>query len=78
VCDECIGGTVGCVLKISHTLSNLCLPCRERLKSPENRGERKKGAKAVPGCSTTSVSHMGETVTGNSLMQQLQGEMIKE
>lgn len=25
-----------------------------------------------------SVSHMGETTTGNSLLQQLQGEMMKE
>jgi len=28
--------------------------------------------------SNFSVSHMGETATGNSLLQQLQGEMIKE
>lgn len=40
----------------------------------EHRGERK----AVAVFSPTSVSHMGETVTGNSPLQQLQGEMINE
>lgn len=40
--------------------------------------EHREGAKAIPGRPPTSVSHMGETVTGNSLLQQLQGEMIKE
>lgn len=44
----------------------------------ENGKERREGAKAIPGCPPTSVSHMEETVTGNSLSQQLQGEMIKE
>lgn len=45
----------------------------------ENGKERgREGEKPIPGCPPTSVSHMGETVTGNSLSQQLQGEMIKE
>lgn len=39
-------------------------------------GKREKG-KAIPGCPASSVSHMGRTVTGNSLLQQLQGETIK-
>lgn len=25
MCDKCVDGTVGCVLKIPHTLSSLCL-----------------------------------------------------
>lgn len=40
--------------------------------------ESRVGEKPIPDCPTTSVSHMGETVTGNSFSQQLQGEMIKE
>lgn len=44
------------------------------------RGKRthRGSEKPIPGCPPTSVSHMRETVTGNSLSQQLQGEMIKE
>lgn len=34
--------------------------------------------RGVPKRLSLSVSHMGETATGNSLLQQLQGEMIKE
>lgn len=44
----------------------------------ERKRVQREGEKPIPGCPTTSVSHMGETVTGNSLSQQLQGEMIKE
>lgn len=58
---------------------SLCVSMHVSLSSDEGEnGIERKGAKAVPGCPPISVSHMEETVTGNSLIQQLQGEMIKE
>lgn len=41
MCDETIGVTVGCVLKISHSQQPVP-PCRERLHHPADRGGRKK------------------------------------
>lgn len=51
---------------------------RKREKECREGGRERETEKAIPGCPPTSVSHMGYTVTGNSLLQQLQGEMIKE
>lgn len=58
----------------------LCMCLISAAMRGRERGKRalKRGEKAIPGCPPTSVSHMGQTVTGNSLLQQLQGEMIKE
>lgn len=51
--------------------------CLQRWGGEQGR-ERKRAKNERESSPPTSVSHMGETVTGNSLLQQLQGEMIKE
>lgn len=48
----------------------------EREREREREPETERG-KAIPGCPASSDSHMGRTVTGNSLLLQLQGETIK-
>ena len=42
VCDECIGGTVGCVLKISHTQQPVPTLQREITQPCRQRGERER------------------------------------
>lgn len=51
-----------------------CCACVQSLQESERRSVWC----AIPGCPPTSVSHMEETVTGNSLLHQLQEEIIKE